>query len=166
MRTYIVLGMHRSATSFIAKAIAEQGVNMGNRLMKADKWNPQGYYENLDFVELNDLILKEAGGSWRNPPTEDDIIKAGKKYEDLIKETISRNSTDMWGWKDPRTSLTLPIYLPFLRDDTYLITIFRKPERVALSLYRRDGISIEEGINLAKEYNRRIINHIRRFVNV
>lgn len=166
MKTYIVLGMHRSATSFLAKAIAEQGVNMGRRLMRAGKWNPQGYYENLDFVELNDLILKEAGGSWRNPPSEIELLNAANKHEDLIKETIERNKDELWGWKDPRTSITLPAYMPFLSGDIYLIAVFRKPERVALSLQRRDGMSIEEGIKLAKEYNSRIIKHIRRFVNV
>jgi hypothetical protein len=164
MRTYIVLGMHRSATSFLAKALAEQGVNMGRRLMPANKWNEHGYFENLDFVELNDLILKEAGGSWCNPPPNDEIIKTGEKYKDLIKEVIERNRTEMWGWKDPRTSLTLPAYLPYLSGDIYLICIFRNSVRVAESLRERDGFSMEKGIELAKKYNMRISGHIKRFV--
>jgi hypothetical protein len=66
--TIVILGMHRSGTSTIARILASIGINMGERIMGANESNPFGHYENLDFVELNDEILINAGGSWKKPP--------------------------------------------------------------------------------------------------
>lgn len=165
MKTYIVLGMHRSATSFLAKALLDQGVDMGKRLMGPGEFNPQGHFENLDFVELNDLILATVGGSWDDPPSREKIASAGQQVVEKIKSVVEKSKGEKWGWKDPRTSLTLDLFLPFLEDDVYLFVCFRKPRRVAESLNRRDGMPIGKGLELARIYNERLLESIKHFLS-
>jgi len=54
MKTYIILGMGRSGTSFLAKALKDQGVNIGNNFWGRE--NPHGGFEDWDFVKLNKVI--------------------------------------------------------------------------------------------------------------
>ena len=153
-RTYVILGMHRSGTSFLSRCLQLGGVDIGHTLIR-------GHYENADFVHLNDKILQLAGGSWDNPPDEGKIKIVEDKLSNEIINVINKNKKDMWGWKDPRTSLTIRGYLPHLSEDVYIIAIFRNPSLVAESLRRRNGFSIEKGVKLAKEHNARIIKVLK-----
>lgn len=152
----IVLGMHRSATSLIAEGLVSSKVHMGDRLVGGNRGNPQGHFENIDFVELNDEILKDAGGSWDNPPEEDRILALGKKYDLQIRELLNKSAKRKWGWKDPRTVLTIRLFMPYLKDP-FFIYCFRRPEQVAGSLHRRDNIPLEKGLKIAEIYNKRLI---------
>ena len=49
----LVLGMHRSGTSAIAKRLESFGVNLGETLIPGKKDNIKGYQEDADFVEIN-----------------------------------------------------------------------------------------------------------------
>ena len=63
-KCFIVLGMHRSATSLVAKAMATQmpmGVELSTQVKSDD--NPSGHYEDKRFRYLNADILHAAGGS-------------------------------------------------------------------------------------------------------
>lgn len=155
MKTFIVLGMHRSATSLIAKGLAGE-INMGARYQPMQD-NPQGHWENWDFVYLNDSILEAAGGSWDNPPSRERILEAGKAFTTAIKHLVESFNQlgEHWGWKDPRTALTIECYQPYLVNPHY-IAVFRNKHEVAKSLQARNGFSIEKGVALAEEYNKRI----------
>lgn len=156
LNPYIVLGMHRSATSTIARGLRKAGVYMGDKLLPANTWNPKGYYENIDFVKMNDKILKLAGGKWYDPPPRHRIINTTNLVAEEIQELIRKYSVGLWGWKDPRTSLTIDCYMPFLNKPIF-ITCLRNPGDVARSLNKIHNFPIEFGVNLAKEYNRRIL---------
>src|SRR5689334_14926006 len=56
----IVTGMHRSGTSLTASLLSAAGVNMGGNLLPADAHNPDGYFEDVEFLELNRTILQQA----------------------------------------------------------------------------------------------------------
>jgi hypothetical protein len=163
MKTFVVLGMHRSATSLISEGMNCMGVDMGNpeRMMAA---TPPAVntltWEDSDFKAINRSILNEAYGSWHSPPPIADIIKSGKKHKDQIKQLISEKS-GLWGWKDPRTTLTIECFVPYLTNPHY-IACFRDPEEVAKSLQRRNGFSIEKGIKLANIYNYRLLEFLTR----
>ncbi len=64
------MGMHRSGTSFTARALQLLGVSLGaaGSLMAPGPDNPAGYFENRDIKELNDAVLAHLGGSWDQPP--------------------------------------------------------------------------------------------------
>ena len=132
------------------------GLELGpeSEMMAAQGDNPDGFWENLRFVALNDEILSELGGAWDLPPAPDfksdrlDPLRA--KAELLIQDF---HSAAHWGWKDPRTSLTLPFWqelLPTLK----VIVMVRNPLEVAYSLRKRNGTSYAFGLRLWEIYNR------------
>ena len=164
MKTFIILGMHRSATSLVAKALNNE-IHMGANLMPPKLDNPEGFFENMEFVKMNMKILRLAGGSWDNPPPEKKIISIGISLSDEIIDLIQQTSGNgqLWGWKDPRTSLTIRAYHPHLINPHY-ITCYRSPDEIAKSLQKRNGFSIEKGLALTWEYNRRIASFISEFV--
>jgi len=100
MKTFIVLGMHRSATSLAAKGLHMAGIDMGERLLGAMPSNPYGHFEDRDFIEMNDQILQAAGGSWDQPPDEDAVFRAGLLLRDRIHDLITerKKSKRHWGW--------------------------------------------------------------------
>ena len=57
-RLIVVLGMHRSGTSTIARALQTMGVSLGDKLMPAaDGDNPKGFFEDTDIYALNVEML-------------------------------------------------------------------------------------------------------------
>jgi len=159
MKTFIVLGMHRSGTSLIAKAL-ENEIHMGDDFLAGNIFNPKGYFENKEFVQLNDRILGAAGGSWENPPSEKSILSVGFRYQNEIKSIINKHSNhDMWGWKDPRTTLTIKLYLPYL-SNPHFIACFRDPREVVKSLANRGDLNELEATLLVEEYNSRLLNFL------
>jgi len=162
MKTFVVLGMHRSATSLVAKGL-DTLIHLGDedKMLPPAADNTEGFYENTRFLELNDEILQAAGGNWLEPPSEESILAQEPIFEERIKKLIEEESEghSLWGWKDPRTSLTIRLFHPHLVNPHY-ITCFRNVEDVAASLRTRNGISMFKGIGCALEYNLRIIKFI------
>ena len=161
----IVLGMHRSGTSTIAGALNKIGINIGDRMLRRTPSNPLGNFEDLDFVNLNEKILKISSGSWKSPPIEKNIIYQKDKFKKEIKDLISiksENKSKYWGWKDPRTSLTIQLYLPYLKNP-YFIVCHRQAKVVAESLLQRNRIEIQEGRKLWEIYEKRIDIFFKEF---
>jgi len=170
MKTLIILGMHRSITSLVAKGLADNKVYVGDKLMPPNGGNRNGYWEDVDFVRMNNRLLALAGGTWRDLPSKEKINSLKKEYgseikhlimkkEERVKEIFFRENERIWGWKDPRTILTIKLYLPYLTNPHFILC-FRDPLEVAKSFYKTEKIPIYEGINLWREYNRRMINFI------
>jgi len=159
-KTFVVLGSQRSGTSFLSNALRDSGVYFGQR-----GWR----MENGRIVLLNRDIIQAAGGNWMNPPPEPALLAQGALHAVEIAENIEYMRSQghpLWGWKDPRQALTIRSYLDFLDGDVYLIAIFRRPEQVGASLERKGMMSKAAGVNLAKEYARRIISAIRDFAGL
>ena len=53
-KLFVILGMHRSGTSVVSRGLKVLGVDLGNRLIVPDKFNPKGYWEDLDINQFND----------------------------------------------------------------------------------------------------------------
>jgi len=166
MKTFIVLGMHRSATSLTAKALHEQdNVAMGDELLGAGKGNEQGHFEDLDFLQMNMRLLQDAGGDWFNPPKEEKILSVSKMWEDDMRRMVHDHQKEHWGFKDPRTTLTIRAWMPYL-DDPIFIAHVRNPQEVAESLNERDNIPISEGKRVGKEYNQRLLDFLSEYGGV
>ncbi|MFM0308870.1 hypothetical protein P0D71_13905 [Paraburkholderia sp. RL17-383-BIF-A] len=57
----VVLGMHRSGTSAITRAMETMGADFGSRLMPAVAGvNDKGFFEDLDIVAINMEIMAAA----------------------------------------------------------------------------------------------------------
>ena len=137
------------------------GLELGpeSELMPAQADNPDGFWEHLRFVALNDEVLNALGGAWDLPPRSDEDFSDARldplrmKAKLLIEEF---DSASAWGWKDPRNSLTLPFWKSILPELKTLV-IVRNPLEVAYSMHERNGTSYSFGLRLWEIYNRRIL---------
>jgi hypothetical protein len=63
---FVVLGMHRSGTSAITRGLQALGVELGDRLMPGDRYNPAGYWEDADIVDTNGRLMAALGITWHS----------------------------------------------------------------------------------------------------
>lgn len=139
MSAIVVAGMHRTGTSLVASLLEALGVDMGDRMYPPRRANPHGYYEDMDFQELNIAMLEFAGGDWKNPPDPSELRRATRQFDDQIAELIeSRDAKPRWGWKDPRNCLFLEAYHRHLRRYK-LVRTARDRKDTIRSLENRDG---------------------------
>jgi len=119
------------------------GVHMGDRLLEANEWNPHGHWEDLDFFELNVDILRAAGGDWANPPGEMAVQAVGEWFGVEMRQLVAwkcGQGRKAWGFKDPRTALTVLLWHPFLmtaEGKVYYVHTVREEGAVVASLVRR-----------------------------
>jgi len=128
-------------------------------LMPAQADNPDGFWEHLGFVALNDELLGELGGAWDLPPKRDENFVHARLDPLRMKARLlveKFDSEGLWGWKDPRNSLTLPFWQNLLPGMKALIMV-RNPLEVAYSMKERNGTSYSFGLRLWEIYNQRVI---------
>jgi glycosyltransferase involved in cell wall biosynthesis len=150
----VVLGMHRSGTSALAGCLHALGVDLGDNLVPADQYNEKGHWENRAVVDLNERLLGLIGRQCHD----DRLLPAGweerlavKQLATTIPELLNSqfNTSRIFGVKDPRLCRLAPLWLPSLRSRAHHIVVLhalRRPEEVARSLERRNGLSMEQGV--------------------
>ena len=132
-------------------------------LMPAQVDNPDGFWEHLGFVALNDELLSELGGAWDLPPKRDENFAHARLDPLRMKARLlveKFDSAGLWGWKDPRNSLTLPFWQNLLPGMRTLIMV-RNPLEVAHSMKERNGTSYSFGLRLWEIYNQHVIDTAR-----
>lgn len=165
----IVLGMHRSGTSMVSGLLQHLGVAMGRQLMEPNPANPKGFFEDRAFLLANQEILRTAGGRWFDPPSFEAIAAAGqdpgvvRRLDTLLAQ---RTGQTMWGFKDPRTCLTLPLYMERLSHEVRLVCTHRNALAIAKSIARRDFFSLEMGLQLAATYQVHRLHWLAHFCQV
>src|SRR5438034_178187 len=161
-RVVAVAGMHRSGTSMVARILGECGVYLGEpeELVPATPTNPEGHFEHVDFLRVNKAVLAKLLGSWKRPPRRLAWLVLAPRLASLREEASGlvsgMDGRSPWAWKDPRTSLTLPFWLPLV-PDLRLVVCVRDPLAVARSLEARDGLSLRAGLGLWEAYNRAVM---------
>lgn len=146
----LIAGMHRSGTSAMAGTLHKNGISMGNEkdfYPPPMKENPKGFYENKTFRCLNDKILNYNDYKVKsfNPYTVPnwDMQTGDILWEDMGHAVNYYNSEfKNWGWKDPRTCLTLWPWIRCLRynnkdKNIKIILCYRYPGDIAKSMLRR-----------------------------
>tara|TARA_B110000902_G_scaffold243853_1_gene296529 strand:+ start:1573 stop:2292 length:720 start_codon:yes stop_codon:yes gene_type:complete len=158
-RIIVILGMHRSGTSFLTGSLQQAGVELG-KYSEWNRHNKKGNRENTDIVELNDSVLAKNGGSWLYPPIyvdwDEESISEAKRILELYQ------STDIFAFKDPRTIITLDGWLQ-LAPHSEFIGIFRTPSAVIASLVKRGEVSVEEGCAAWLAYNIKLLEYHKRW---
>ena len=123
MVTIAILGMHRSGTSCLAGSLQQAGLYLGEVVEQAPH-NRKGNRESLAIRSLNDRLLESNDGAWNRPPAElvwSEIFASTR--DRLIAKFADRTS---WGFKDPRTLLTLPFWQDGIPELVFVGT-FRHP---------------------------------------
>jgi hypothetical protein len=159
--------MHRSGTSLLTRILDLLGMKLGPAGVLTTEPvadNPKGYWEHSELTLVSDAILKRYGGCWDKPPALPQNWETDAALEDLrrrAKQIIEDQfaGAALWGWKDPRTCLTLPFWQRLLPDMRYIVCL-RNPVAVARSLERRDRFSAQESFRLWLTYVSSALHHI------
>lgn len=143
----ILAGMHRSGTSLLTEVLDELGLFVGHKLDEN--------HEATFFLTINNWLMRQAGGAWDHPEPFLDFLKhdalvAARAAEvrqmlrmpraieymgarDYLRLGDVARLDRPWGFKDPRNSFTLPLWLK-LFPDAKLMVIHRHGADVAASL--------------------------------
>ena len=168
----IVLGMHRSGTSALARLLNMMGAYFGSEGIStgANKENPKGFWERRDVRQLNDFVLNSVDCDW-NKVSNFDVNTLPKAVITEFKEKASKIVLEMdshrpWLLKEPRLCLLFNLWKELL-EVPVCIHINRNPVEVANSLYTRNSIPTHTGIALWEKYNLSALeasNGLSRFV--
>lgn len=153
----IILGMHRSGTSLVARMLGEIGLFLG--------WRKDVNHEAWFFLRLNDWLLHQCGGAWDQPTPIRHLIanpEGRRMVGDYLRFMLgapraasflgprrylryrSLAALDRpWGWKDPRNTFTLPLWLD-LFPEARVVHVYRHGVDVAASLNRRQDESLDQ----------------------
>jgi len=157
----VVLGMHRSGTSAVTRALPVVGVELGDRLMPPVAGdNDKGFWEDLDVNALNNEVLEVLGADWDTPgvPTaaaleREELAPLRARGVDLLRGRMT--GRDAFGIKDPRLSRLLFFWKPIFRQldlrVVYLLAV-RNPLSVARSVGTRNDFSEEKSYRLWMEH--------------
>lgn len=156
----IILGMHRSGTALVSRVLEQLGAFLG--------WQKPYENEAIFFTRLNCRLLTECGATWAYPEPVRclwDNKEVRASAEEYVRFVICTprivsylgagrylryrsvfNLSCPWGWKDPRNTFTLPLWLD-LFPDAKVIHVFRNGVDVACSLRARTDKMLEEHRN-------------------
>jgi hypothetical protein len=139
------------------------GVSLGPEahLLSPDKHNPAGFWEHASIVDFNDQILARLGGTWQDPPELPLRWQKDARFDDLKRSAralVRREfgESELWGWKDPRTCLTLPFWRTVVSPTHYVLCV-RNPIDVAHSL--QHTMPFAAGVDLWVRYVRWSLRH-------
>ena len=153
----IVLGMHRSGTSAVARLLnmmgcyfAGEGLSNGYSVD-----NPKGYWERRDVIETNTQLLKSIDCDWDRVAnfdlkrvTQDSLRKFNGQVQTLL---LSLEANRPWFIKDPRLCLTFPLWRKLL-EMPICIVVHRNPIEIAKSLEKRNRYPLKYGLALWEKY--------------
>lgn len=150
----IVLGMHRSGTSFLTGSLQLAGLDLG----KHSTWNPhnrKGNRENGDIVAFHDAVLAARGAAWDRPP-DAAVVWTEVERAEAARLAAAYDRTGPWGFKDPRTLLMIGEWRQ-LCPGARFVGIFRNPVAVARSLMSRSPVTEAEAQAMWAAYNQRML---------
>lgn len=131
--------MHRSGTTLLAKVLEKGGIFMG--VFKDHN------FESIPFLAENQNALKRSNVSWLDPkiPMKKDWTKYSAKemhqvhfqINGILQKLRVKLHSPMWGFKDPRNTFTLKMWLAIFPNGR-VIHVTRNQKEVALSLQKRN----------------------------
>lgn len=150
----LVLGMHRSGTSFCTSALAAAGVDVGTDHYAADRHNQRGYWELVEVNRTHEAILRAAGSrwdDWRRFSFPDAAAEAHGRQ--ALRDAVARcfPNSRLFAIKDPRSCRIASLWRDVLESlgvVPKIVVPVRHPDEVAASLKARDGMPAEKGLLL------------------
>lgn len=148
----VVLGMHRSGTSVLTRAMETMGAEFGTHLLPAVKGdNDKGYFEDADVNAVNMEVLHAAGADWDTmAPIDLDAIDVHTLDALRVKAAAmlrAKCEGRFFAVKDPRIARLLPFWQPIfanLQSRVIYAIAVRNPISVARSLAKRGEFAEEK----------------------
>jgi hypothetical protein len=157
-KAVVVLGMHRSGTSLLARLLVALGADFGPRLLLEEMPdNALGYWEQADIVAIQEALMDRLDRTWYGPRgtlplPEDWRARPGiggmvRRLADIVGEELAgarRRGAPVWGFKDPRTARFLPLWAEIFAElgvaPVYVMAV-RHPAAVCRSLLQRNAVN-------------------------
>jgi hypothetical protein len=150
--------MHRSGTSMLSRLLNIAGIYLGDEdeILRIRADNPKGHWEHKGFLDFNERILSLFGADWTCAPLYPthwldlaDVQALQEEARAFVAQTFADKPS--WGWKEPRTTLTIPFWRQTVPDLRFVICI-RNPLDVAASLHTRDEFPVSLGTTIWHVY--------------
>ena len=158
-----IVGMHRSGTSLVSRALNILGVDLGppEAMLEANRFNPLGFWEHRDILAVNDELLAALGGTWDRPPLMPTNWHNAPDLDGLRDRAVAILTRDfgrvpLWGWKDPRSCLTWPFWRSLVPDVRVVLCV-RHPVAVARSLEHAMGF--KAALRLWRRYTASVLDN-------
>lgn len=144
-RVVVVLGFHRSGTSMVTRMLDLLGVDLGDErelLAAEERDNARGYWEPRWMIELNEELLELVASGTFEPFSPEPGWELSEQLDPLrerAREQLSAHfaQSGVWGWKDPRTSLTLPFWRTVIDAPMSFVICVRSPADAVASALKR-----------------------------
>lgn len=163
----IVLGMHRSGTSTVARLLNMMGAYFApaELAMPATEYNEKGYWERMDVFGVHEEMFHALGMGWDRVAHFDARRLAEPEFVAQFRPRIEQILLDLdarrpWFVKDPRLNVLLPFWQPLL-EVPVCIFVHRNPIQVAQSLQKREGFPLSLGLALWEQYSLLGLAHSR-----
>ncbi len=156
----VVVGMHRSGSSAMARVLSLAGAALPRLLMPAGDGNETGHWEPVRVADYNDKVLAAFDATWDSPfglgmnavrrAALDPFVDGAR---DIIREEYG--DSPLIVLKEPRISLVADLWIKALEAEgfrcKFVITV-RSPTEVAASLRKRNGFALDKGLLLWGAY--------------
>lgn len=167
----LVLGMHRSGTSAIARILGLMGAYIGESgdlLPGHPEDNPTGYWERADINAINDRFLDAKGYAWDRVAgfdAHDPSTDASRDLAERLRQIIDKLDAGDTPWlvKDPRLCLLLPQWRALLNDAPVCVVVVRDPREIAASMRAgpRGTFTSHYVVALWEKYLRTLLTDLR-----
>ena len=169
----MVLGMHRSGTSALARVLDLCGADIGARVLGRSAGNEAGHWEDALAVEVHQQLLASFGATWDTPfgvPADWAAGEAAQAAARRVRAYVAgdRAAHPLWAAKDPRLCLFAPLWIDAAREARQplgAILVVRHPLEVAASLAARDGIGEGRALLLWLEYTTAAVSAAAKLPN-
>ena len=168
----IIIGMHRAGTSMLTRTMQGFGFFMGRGTTR----NEECRWTNA----INEWLFRQASATWERPLgfdallTDATVRRAVTDYvagitrgpasigylglKRWLRHRSMHHLAESWGWKDPRNSFTLPIWLDVF-PDARVLHILRHGVDVAQSLRVRREQAVSASIGRFQAARARYLNN-------
>jgi hypothetical protein len=156
----VVLGMHRSGTSAMARCLALCGAALPAALMPAAEGNPTGHWEPERIADFNETLLRARGSRWDEifgPRVEPQLAEAVAPLMDRARALLRDDYGDagLIVLKEPRMTRLMDLWRPAIAQEGFAavyVVMVRSPQEVAQSLRVRNGLPTSQGLLLWTSY--------------
>ena len=162
----LVVGMHRSGTSLVARGLHAMGVNLGPRIdTTPHPANPHGHWEHSDIWQAQERLLIRFGREWHSSPGPlparwldwPDCRATIDRFVELAREELAAHGH--WLVKDPRSSLLIPLWREVAQRvgvELRILRVIRAADDVAASLAARNAMPRELAVRIWSDHQRSI----------
>ena len=129
---YVVLGMHKSGTTLISQILHHSGINMGGAEIETGLSYDEGNKYERDVTKAVNQAILGFPSKYSLDIVPPELLSAvgpdlRAEMRAIVDECNAAYSD--WGFKDPRTYLTYPIWEEALREHR-VVVVFRQPDEM------------------------------------